>query len=95
MRHRRYGYRGVVVQCDTCCKADMGWYLKNKTQPNRHQPWFHVLVDGTGTTTYAAGQNLESDPCAEPIDHPLIDYFFEEFHCGRYVRNARPWQGWE
>lgn len=93
--HCRYGYRGVVVECDTNCKAGSEWYTKNQTQPDRHQPWYHVLVDGTGTTTYAAEQNLESDPSAEPVDHPLIDYFFEAFHCGHYVRNARPWQGWE
>ena len=94
VRHGRYGYRGVIVECDPCCKADMQWYITNQTQPGRKQPWYHVLVDGTGTTTYAAESSLESDPSAEPIDHPLLDYFFEEFCCGRYLRNDRPWRGW-
>jgi heat shock protein HspQ len=95
VRHRRYGYRGVIVECDAYCKAGMDWYLKNQTQPSRRQPWYHVLVDKTGTTTYAAQENLESDPSAEPIDHPLIDMFFDDFDRGRYLRNERAWKGWE
>ena len=49
VRHRRYGYRGVVVDRDEFCQADDEWYSKNQTQPNRDQPWYHVLVDGSLT----------------------------------------------
>jgi heat shock protein HspQ len=94
VRHRRYGYRGVVVAYDLECLADDGWYLKNKTQPERDQPWYHVLVDGTGQMTYAAEESLmpENDP--SPIEHPLIAIFFSGFEDGAYVRNERPWEGW-
>lgn len=91
VHHRRYGYRGVVVDVDSCCQADDAWYDANQTQPARDQPWYHVLVDGTTDTTYPAQENLETDLTAAPIDHPLVDLFFTEFKDGRYVRNDEPW----
>jgi len=91
VRHRRYGYRGVVVEGDAKCEADDEWYLKNLTQPDREQPWYHVLVDGTSTCTYAASENLVVDDSSLPIEHPLLPYFFKGFHDGRYIRNDQPW----
>lgn len=90
--HRRYGYRGVVVCRDDTCQADTQWYLKNQTQPDRQQPWYHVLVDGANACTYAASQNLVADTSEDPVDHPLIVKFFRGFQNGRYVRNDEPWQ---
>ena len=89
--HRRYGYRGVVVTCDERCQASEEWYEKNQTQPDRNQPWYHVLVHGTSTCTYAAAENLAADTSGEPIQHPLVEHFFVEFKEGRYVRNQTPW----
>ena len=91
VHHRRYGYRGVVVDFDTRCQADEAWYQSNQTQPDRDQPWYHVLVHGTGNTTYVAQENLESDTTGQPIEHPLLGYFFSDFTDGHYVRNDRPW----
>ena len=94
VRHRRYGYRGVVAAVDIRCQADHEWYMSNRTQPDQNQPWYHVLVDGTATTTYAAENNLTDDPSSEPVDHPLVADYFTGFIDGRYERNDRPWQGW-
>jgi heat shock protein HspQ len=93
VRHRRYGYRGVIVERDDACQADDEWYARNQTQPDREQPWYHVLVDGTSSSTYAASQNLVADPGGLPIDHPLVPYFFARFSDGRYERNDEPWPG--
>jgi len=95
VQHRRYGYRGVVVDSDMRCRANEDWYRCNRTQPGREQPWHFVLVDGSGHATYAAECNLEEDPCGEPIRHPLLPLFFNAFDGGSYVRNQRVWQGWE
>jgi len=94
VRHRRYGYRGVVVAVDERCMADHNWYMRNRTQPDQNQPWYHVMVDGSATVTYAAQSNLSADASREPIDHPLINEFFSGFCGGRYQRNDRPWMGW-
>jgi heat shock protein HspQ len=91
VRHRRYGYRGVVVALDEECRAPDEWYLRNQTQPRRDQPWYHVLVHGSGQTTYAAEENLELEHEPSPIVHPLLDRFFDGFADGGYVRNDRPW----
>lgn len=91
IRHRRYNYRGVIVAVDRRCLADEDWYRSNATQPDRSQPWYHVLVDGTQSTTYVAQENLRGDASGEPIEHPMLEQFFEGYLDGRYVRNEEPW----
>jgi heat shock protein HspQ len=95
VKHRRYGYRGVVVDFDVRCQADEQWYQKNQTQPDREQPWYHVLVDGSTYVTYAAEVNLEPDHEDQPIHHPLVPHLFERFEGGEYERNDTPWPGWD
>lgn len=94
VQHLRHGYRGVVVAVDPRCQASADWYLANQTQPDQNQPWYHVLVDSSGATTYAAQGNLQVDQSAEPVDHPLVDKFFSGFCHGKYVRNQQAWLGW-
>lgn len=91
VRHKRYRYRGVIVDFDMSCQADEAWYEKNQTQPPRDQPWYHVLVHDSTATTYAAQTSLAADDSEEPIRHPLVEHFFESFQNGRYVRNDRKW----
>lgn len=93
VHHSRYDYRGVIVGLDLICKAEDEWYASNQTQPNRNQAWYHVLVDGSNSTTYVAENNLETDTSSHAIDHPLIEVFFSGFKNGCYVRNDEPWPG--
>ena len=89
VHHRLYGYRGVVVSYDAYCMAGDTWYNSNKTQPAKEQPWYHVLVhDSGGLSTYVAQSNLEPDESCEPVSHPRIGCYFEEFKNGRYVLNG-------
>lgn len=90
VQHCRYGYRGVIVAVDQWCRADPEWYLANSTQPDREQPWYHVLVDGTEQVTYPAQQNLRPDTAGAPVQHPLLNRYFDGFHSGRYLRNGEP-----
>ncbi len=91
VRHRRYGYRGVVVNTDLCCQASREWYRSNRTRPPRNQPWYHVLVHGTTTVTYAAQTSLQEDGSTDPVLHPLVRRLFRGFEDGRYLRNDHPW----
>ena len=91
VRHRRYDYRGVIVALDLTCQADDDWYLANSTQPERAQPWYHVLVHGTQQVTYAAQTSLREDDSGEQIFHPLVPHLFSSFDNGQYVRNDEPW----
>lgn len=91
VRHRRYNYRGVVADYDLVCSADDDWYNSNQRQPDKEQPWYSVLVDGTQQVTYAAQTSLESDDTCRPIEHPLVKVFFSKFESNSYSRNERPW----
>lgn len=92
VKHVRYGYRGVVVDLDMTCQADEDWYAKNKTQPSLDQPWYHVLVDGSTATTYAAQTSLMADETFEPISHLWLNLFFSGFDGRGYTRNDVPWE---
>ncbi len=94
VRHRRYSYRGVIVACDPQCMAPESWYASNQTQPPRHQPWYHVLVHSTDTTTYTAQDSLMIDTEGLPISHPLLETYFDAWESGRYLRNDRSWPNW-
>lgn len=90
VRHRRYGYRGLVVHCDLQCRASEEWYRSNPSQPDRNQPWYHVLVDGSDQITYVAESNLHSESGEDEVRHPLVTQYFHR-RDGRYQRNDRPW----
>lgn len=85
VHHKRYNYRGVVAKTDVECDAPDEWYYGNHTQPDRHQPWYHVLVHG-GAETYVAEENLELDPSGNEIVHPFVPRMFTMFIHGRYHR---------
>ena len=91
VRHRRYGYRGLVVEHDLRCKASQAWYRDNRTQPDRDQPWYHVLVDDSDAVTYAAQTSLLPDESDQEIRHVLVSHFFERGERGGYLRNAKQW----
>ena len=55
VRHRRYGYRGVVVDVDaTFCGSDEWYEQVARSRPPKDAPWYHVLVDGAQHMTYVA-----------------------------------------
>jgi heat shock protein HspQ len=94
--HRRYGYRGVIAGRDPRCRADESWYFSNRTQPERNQPWYHVLVHGGMHTTYVAEENLEPYTGGEQVVHPLTRDLFASFSAGHYqphegVEFPAPW----
>jgi heat shock protein HspQ len=88
VHHLRYGYRGVILDIDPTCAAAEEWYRSNRTQPDRDQPWYSVLVHGAAHSTYVAESNLRVDDSQEAVEHPLIDEFFCAFVNGRYQRHS-------
>jgi heat shock protein HspQ len=91
VRHVHYGYRGVIVAMDLHCKASDEWYKKNKTQPEKEQPWYHVIVDGSIQVTYAAQSSLVLDTNEQCIVHPWINVYFDTFEGDHYIRNEKAW----
>ncbi|RKY21028.1 MAG: heat shock protein HspQ [Planctomycetota bacterium] len=91
VQHRRYGYRGVVVARDLRCLAPDAWYQANRSQPERAQPWYHVLVHGSASVTYAAQSSLTQDDSDDDVEHPWVEVFFDGRTGRRYLRNKQPW----
>ena len=93
IQHRRYGYRGVIVDFDPSCRAPAHWYQSNQTQPDRNQAWYHVLVDGNQQVTYVAESNLKYDKTGLPVVHGMLNLFFSGYNQegNKYLRNEVPW----
>jgi heat shock protein HspQ len=85
IHHKLFDYRGVIVGVDQTFQLSEDWYATvARSRPPKDQPWYHVLVHGAQQTTYVAERNLEHDSSGEPIDHPLLETFFDKFNGGFY-----------
>ena len=90
IHHKRFDYRGVVVDVDPDFQGTEEWYqMMAHSKPPREKPWYHVLVDDAEHMTYVAERNLEADDTAEPIKHPALGEFFDGFENGTYVAKSR------
>ncbi len=87
VRHRLFGYRGVVADADASFQLSDAWYEEMaRSRPPRDRPWYHVLVHDASHTTYVAERNLAPDESREPVRHPQLSRYFTEFRDGRYTR---------
>lgn len=85
VRHRMFGYHGVICDVDPVFMASGEWYERvAKSKPPKDRPWYHVLVDGQSAQTYVAERNLEHCE-SRRIEHPLVELYFAEFKGGNYV----------
>jgi len=85
VRHKRFEYRGVVVDVDATFQLSDEWYEQvARSRPPRDQPWYHVLVHEADHMTYVAERHLERDESDQPVTHPQVDEYFGEFRDGRY-----------
>jgi len=88
IHHKKYDYRGVIVDIDPEFGGSEQWYEEVATsRPPKDKPWYHVLVDGARHTTYVAEQHLEPDASGRQIEHPALDDYFQSFSNGRYQRS--------
>jgi len=86
VHHRLFGYRGVIVDVDATFQSTEEWYESMaKSRPPKDKPWYHVLVDGAEHSTYVAERNLEPDTNQRPVQHPMLEHFFDGFEGGRYI----------
>lgn len=87
VQHRRFNYRGVIVDVDSFFRGSDEWYeLVAKSRPPKNKPWYHVLVHGSDHSTYVAERHLDIELSNDPVDHPLIDQFFSGIVEGKYRR---------
>ena len=86
IHHKRFDYRGVVVDVDASFSGTEEWYdTMARSNPPKDKPWYHVLVHQAEHSTYVAERNLEPDLTGEPVTHPILNQFFDEMRDGVYV----------
>jgi len=93
VKHRKWGYRGIIVGWDATAKAPPGWFQKmepddRNIQDYENQPNFAILVDTrdrrSPQKTYVPQENLVVVSNMRVI-HPSIDDYFESFDGTRYI----------
>jgi len=88
IHHRKFDYRGVIFDIDATFSGTEAWYATvAKSKPPKDEPWYHVMVDNSQQTTYVAERNLEATGSVSPINHPLINNYFNKFVDGHYIHN--------
>jgi len=86
VHHKRFGYRGVIVDVDPTFQGTDEWYDEVAlSRPPKNRPWYHVLPHGADHETYVAERNLARDSSGEPVVHELVEVYFSRFVDGRYI----------
>ncbi len=92
VKHKHEDLRGVVVDYDMYFLNDEKLYAADPRLPDKNSPWYYVLVDSMKTIAYVAQEHLEASEDTKEIKHPLVEFFFDGFKDGVYLRNERTWQ---
>ena len=86
IHHKLFNYRGVIFEIDPEMMLGDEWYEQvARSRPPKDEPWYHVMVDNEVHTTYVAQQNIEPSKDVSPIDHPNINYIFNQYIDGSYL----------
>ena len=90
VRHKTFDYRGVVYDVDVEFSLSDQWYEQvARSRPPKDAPWYRVLVHGALHETYVAERNLELDASGEPIAHPMLAEYFDEFRGDHYAKTRQ------
>jgi heat shock protein HspQ len=88
VRHRLFGFRGVIFDIDPVFANSEEWYqsIPEPMRPAKEQPFYHLLAenDDSSYIAYVSQQNLVGDADGGPVDHPQIGEMFEGLADGRY-----------
>jgi len=90
VHHRKFDYRGVIIDVDAEFEGDDEWYEQVAlSRPPKGAPWYHILVDNADHMTYVAERHLEADDSLLPVNHPYVTSIFGSFADGVYQRRER------
>ncbi|QIQ85526.1 heat shock protein HspQ [Erythrobacter sp.] len=88
VRHRLFGFRGVIFDIDPVFANSEEWYqsIPEDIRPDRDQPFYHLLAENEDSSyvAYVSQGNLVADAKGGPVDHPTVPQLFEGFKDGRY-----------
>lgn len=95
VRHRLYGFRGVVFDVDPVFSNTEEWYMAipEHLHPAREQPYYHLFAenDEGSYVAYVSQQNLVDDDAGGPVHHPAIGQLFQRQADGSYRMRGERW----
>ena len=95
VKHRIFGFRGVIFDVDPIFSNSEEWYLSipEDFRPKKNQPFYHLLAETPEKAPYVAyvsEQNLVlDDEENDPIWHPEMGEYFEDIVDGRFVLRSK------
>ncbi|KZS96053.1 hypothetical protein SISNIDRAFT_483454 [Sistotremastrum niveocremeum HHB9708] len=75
IRHKKYGYEGVILSWDPMCRMSESWQMRmqvNSLSRKASQPFYNVLTVGE-MTRYVAEENIEPLRLTWPLAKRLVD----------------------
>ena len=94
VRHRVYGFRGVIFDADPTFNNTEEWYqsIPEDVRPKKDQPFYHLLaetIEKAPYIAYVSEQNLLLDKSGQPVSHPDVPYFFfNKIENGHYIARS-------
>ena len=90
VRHKRFGFRGVIYDVDPEFNNTEEWYesIPAEMRPRKDQPFYHLFAENHDKTPYIAyvsEQNLLPDDSGQPFRNPQVLEFFTEVAPGEYA----------
>lgn len=94
VRHRVFGFRGVIFDVDPEFDNTEEWYenIPEDARPRKDQPFYHLFAetpDKSPYIAYVSEQNLVPDDDLIPIHHPAIAEYFEVGDDGGFVVRSK------
>ena len=95
VKHRIFGFRGVIFDVDPVFSNTEEWYqsIPEDYRPKKEQPFYHLLAETPEKAPYIAyvsEQNLiPDDEENDPIWHPEMEEYFEDIVDGRFVLRSK------
>ena len=95
VKHRIFGFRGVIFDVDVVFSNSEEWYqsIPEDYRPKKEQPFYHLLAETPEKAPYVAyvsEQNLiPDDEANDPIWHPEMEEYFEDIVDGKFVLRSK------
>ena len=82
VRHRIYGFRGIIFDVDPEFDNSEEWYdsIPENVRPTKDQPFYHLFAetpDKSPYIAYVSEQNLEPDDDTDPLHPPGLSEYFD------------------
>ena len=75
VRHRIYGFRGIIFDVDPEFANTEEWYesIPENVRPSKDQPFYHLLAENDDSYygAYVSEGNLLPDSENGPVEHPV------------------------